>query len=156
MITFLHRLWNSPLKGTLIALPSAIAVFVVNHLAGSTGVLPLPTTTAIDMLTLWGGSLFAVGGVAYSYYQALEDLKKEHEEEKVTFEKIDFRRGKRTLNRWVAACPKCGKPVEDAALPQAGRHDFAKVVACSAHCGWQIFEKRKVAEITRSLEELRP
>ncbi len=42
--------------------------------------------------------------------QELERLRKEHEEAVRIFHAIEFRRGKRTGNEWVAFCPKCHLP----------------------------------------------
>jgi hypothetical protein len=42
--------------------------------------------------------------------QELQRLKKEHEEEIRIHRCIEFRRGKRTGNRWAAFCPKCHMP----------------------------------------------
>src|ERR1017187_2645934 len=102
MRQFLKRLWQSPLKGFLILLPAVSIGIVVNHLTGPSGQVQLPAQSATDLLMIFVGIAGSVCGVAYSYYEKLEALKKEHEEERVTFEKLDFVRGKRTLNRWVA------------------------------------------------------
>jgi hypothetical protein len=156
MKQFLERLWRSPLKGFLIALPAVAIGIVVNRLTGPSGEVQLPAQLATDLLMIWVGIVGSVCGVAYSYHQKLEEFKKEHEEETVTFEKIDFVRGKRTLNRWIGVCPKCAKPVEDAAVPQLGRYENAKVIACSARCGWQIFENRLITDIAREVSKIRP
>ncbi len=42
--------------------------------------------------------------------QELGRLRKEHEEEVRIFHAIEFRRGKRTGNQWVAFCPRCHMP----------------------------------------------
>ena len=76
MKSFLHRLWNSPLKGILIALPPLLLGLGVNHLAGTKGVVSLPAQTVVDILLLWGGSLFAVCGVAYSYWKKCQPCEK--------------------------------------------------------------------------------
>ena len=42
--------------------------------------------------------------------EELERLRKFHEEEVRISQAIEFRRGKRTGNQWVAFCPKCHLP----------------------------------------------
>lgn len=42
--------------------------------------------------------------------QELERLRKEHEEEVRILHAVEFRRGKRTGNQWVAFCPRCHMP----------------------------------------------
>jgi hypothetical protein len=42
--------------------------------------------------------------------QELKRLQKEHEDETVIHSLLEFRRGKRTQNRWAAFCPKCHMP----------------------------------------------
>jgi ABC-type multidrug transport system fused ATPase/permease subunit len=157
MKSFLQKLWQSRLKSSLVAGPAVAIGIVVNHLTtGQSGQVQLPSQLAIYLLMLFVGVVGAVFGIAYSYHQELAAFKKEHEEERVTFEKIDFVRGKRTLSKWLAVCPKCSKPVADAAIPDLRSTGFAKVIVCATHCGWQIFDKRTVADITKSLEEIRP
>ena len=41
-----------------------------------------------------------------------EALKKEHEEEVVVLDAVKFRRGKRTLSRWMPFCPVCDLPLD--------------------------------------------
>lgn len=41
----------------------------------------------------------------------LEALRKEHEEEVVVLDSLVFKRGKRTLGRWVPMCPVCDLPL---------------------------------------------
>jgi regulator of replication initiation timing len=42
--------------------------------------------------------------------QELKWLQKEHEEETLIHTFLEFRRGKRTQNKWMAFCPKCHAP----------------------------------------------
>jgi hypothetical protein len=145
MKDFLHKLWSSPLKGSLLALPAIAIGVVVNHLAGASGQVTLPAQTVIDVLLLWGGSLFSVCGVAYSYYQDLEKFKKEHEEE----ERVDsehglmFVRGKRTGGKWIAVCPTCHSPADTTTgLLRCG----------NKKCGWQVlFPASRLEEVTSKL-----
>lgn len=44
----------------------------------------------------------------------------------------EFRRGKRTGNKWQAFCPKCHMPVGE--LPFSGRLNYY----CTAGCGWRV------------------
>ena len=39
--------------------------------------------------------------------QELKRLQREHEEEVILLNFIEFRRGKRTMNKWVPSCTKC-------------------------------------------------
>lgn len=139
---FLHKLWNSRLKGTLLAAPAlAIGIFI-NHLAGSTGQLSLPAQTATDFMLIWGGSLFAICGVAYSYYQDLERFKKEHEDEEQIRDGVLFMRGKRTGGKWMAFCPVCQRPA-----------DTTLLVKCpNPKCGWQVLKEKK--EIDQMISKL--
>ena len=57
-------------------------------------------------------------------------LKVEHEEEVRVCKTVEFRKGKRTLNRWQAFCPKCHLP-----LMVSASHEFDHV-SCSGDCGW--------------------
>ena len=54
---------------------------------------------------------------------------------------IEFRRGKRTGNKWMAFCPKCKMPAQIVFL--RGRSD-TRAMACSSHCGWSVFVSQKV------------
>ena len=142
MKQFLRGLWNSPLKGTLVALPAMTIGMVVNHLAGVSGQLTLPAQTLIDALLIWGGSLFAACGVAFSYYRDLETFKREHEEEERIKDGISFRRGKRTGGNWMAFCPVCQRPA-----------DLAITARCpDAKCKWTTYKDRN--EIERMITEL--
>jgi hypothetical protein len=53
--------------------------------------------------------------------QELQRLQKEHEEEVVIHSFLEFRRGKRTQNKWMPFCPKCHAPatITQSASPQA-------------------------------------
>ena len=136
MKQFLQKLWSSPLKGTLLALPTIAIGVVVNHLAGSSGKVTLPAQTVIDVLLLWGGSLFSVCGVAYSYYQDLDRFKKEHEEEEQIRDGIPFRCGKRTGGKWMPFCPVCDRPA-----------DTSTWLKCpNPKCGWTAIKNRKMIE----------
>lgn len=59
--------------------------------------------------------------------QELERFKKEHEEEARILHAIEFRRGKRTGNKWVAFCPKCHMP--------ATLH-FTRPLCSTGKCDW--------------------
>jgi hypothetical protein len=72
MIAFLQRLWQSPAKAPLIALLTAAIGILANHLIGQSGLVQLPATTATDILLSGAALLFAVGGVAYSYWKKFQ------------------------------------------------------------------------------------
>ena len=129
MKQFFQRLWNSPLKGFLIALPATVIGIVVNHFAGSSGQVSLTAQTVINLLLLVGGIVLSVGGVAYSYFQELQRLKEEHTEQVLVHTGIEFRRGKRTGGVWVAFCPSCHIPVDT---------QTAYVRCPLPKCGWQV------------------
>jgi hypothetical protein len=61
--------------------------------------------------------------------EALQRLQKEHEEETVIHSFLEFRRGKRTQNKWMPFCPKCH-------MPAAITHDQFPKVYCVASCGF--------------------
>jgi len=75
------------------------------------------------------------------------DLKKQlaeaNSEEIRIHDGIELRRGQRTGGKWLPFCPKCGMPAQDAYLTN-GR---GKIVVCTAACGWQVFEKRKLEAV---------
>ena len=61
----------------------------------------------------------------------LETLRKEHEEDVVIERTVEFRRGKRTMGKWVPFCPNCHLPL---ALPA----DHGNHLHCSdtGKCQW--------------------
>jgi len=72
-------------------------------------------------------------GVAYSYYSRFEGLKKEHEEDVfISKQGIEFRKGKRTKDRWLPFCPKCHLPAIDSETTT-----FDPIAICSGGCGWK-------------------
>ena len=62
---------------------------------------------------------------------------------------IEFRRGKRTGNKWQAFCPKCHMP---------GQFSFARgsthgrVMGCSARCGWTVFSDKSLEDLIKEIE----
>jgi hypothetical protein len=142
MKQFLKRLWQSPLKGFLILLPAVSIGIVVNHLTGPSGQVQLPAQSATDLLMIFVGIVGSVCGVAYSYYEKLEALKKEHEEEVQVRDGIVFKRGKRTGGIWMAFCPVCERPADTTIL-----------VKCpDTKCKWQaIKSKKQIDEIISHL-----
>src|SRR6266446_10046687 len=58
--------------------------------------------------------------------QELQKLQAEHEEEVRVWDAVEFRRGKRTFDRWKPFCPKCHLPLYRGSL----------VMMCSGNCGW--------------------
>jgi hypothetical protein len=80
--------------------------------------------------------------VAYSYYEKLEALKKEHEEEVQVRDGIVFKRGKRMGGIWMAFCPVCERPADTTIL-----------VKCpDTKCKWQaIKSKKQIDEIISHL-----
>jgi len=130
---FLHQLWSTPVKASLIAwLGAATGIFVV-RLTGPSGELKLPATTATELLLLTGALLFSVGAVAYSYHQKLEALKREHEEEHQVRDGILFKRGKRTGGKWMAFCPVCERPADTTILAKCP----------DTKCMWQAMKAQK-------------
>jgi hypothetical protein len=63
---------------------------------------------------------------------------------------IEFRRGKRTRDKWLGFCPKCHMPAQDAWIPRRGR-EGEKVVLCSARCGWQVYMSCKLMDIEKEV-----
>ena len=62
----------------------------------------------------------------------LQTLKTEHEEEKIIHACFEFRRGRRTQNKWLPFCPKCHAP----ALIDY-QHTNATAL-CSTNCGFEV------------------
>ena len=62
---------------------------------------------------------------------------------------IEFRRGKRTGNKWMGFCPKCHMPSQDAWIPNGRLNE--KVVMCTARCGWQVFMQPKLDDIAKEI-----
>ncbi len=58
--------------------------------------------------------------------QELQKLQAEHEEEVRIWDAVEFRRGKRTFDRYKPFCPKCHMPLYGGGL----------VMVCSGNCGW--------------------
>ena len=63
--------------------------------------------------------------------QLEQELAESNAEEIRIHRLIEFRRGKRTGNKWLAFCPKCKMPAGVARMP-AG----TPMAYCSASCGW--------------------
>jgi hypothetical protein len=61
--------------------------------------------------------------------QELQRLQKEHEEETVIHSVLEFRRGKRTRNKWLPFCPVCHAPV--LINPQDGQSPACCIGDCS-------------------------
>jgi FtsZ-binding cell division protein ZapB len=74
-------------------------------------------------------------------------LKDEHEEEVRIWKTVEYRKGKRTLNKWQPFCPQCHLP-----LMVSASHEFDHV-SCSANCGWTA--AISADEILKSLEYLK-
>ena len=64
---------------------------------------------------------------------------------------IEFRHSKRTGHKWMAFCPKCHMPAQRVGVPDA-RGGFSDAVACSAHCGWQVFARQTLEEIIAEIQ----
>jgi len=62
--------------------------------------------------------------------EELQRLKKEHEEEIVVLHGLEFRRGKRTQNKWIPFCPKCHVA---AVIPH---FDNRPVICQDQDCNW--------------------
>lgn len=142
---FLLKAWRSRLKSSLQALPAVATGILVNHQAGLTdpsGAWRVPLPLALDLFLLGLGVLYAVGGVAYSYYEDLEALKKTHAEEEQVREGVLFKRGKRTGGQWLPFCPVCQRPANTDVL-----------VRCPAPaCNWHTLKgKKQMAELVVAL-----
>jgi predicted RNA-binding Zn-ribbon protein involved in translation (DUF1610 family) len=120
MLQFLQRLWSSPLKGSLASLPVLVAGFVVNRLAGASGIVSLPAQTAIDVLLLWAYSLVAVCGVAFSYWQRCQREERVERAKKAgrpicgcteIGEIMLIRPDRSDIGIKTYRCPKCGQEV---------------------------------------------
>lgn len=71
--------------------------------------------------------------------QELERLRKEHEEEVRILHAVEFRRGKRTGNQWIAFCPRCHMP---ASL------GYGKPICSNGDCHWTSdIEVREISNI---------
>ena len=60
---------------------------------------------------------------------------------------IEFRRGRRTGNKWMAFCPKCKMPAGDDWMTR----DSVPNAFCSASCGWSVLLPMNLAEVAREL-----
>ena len=77
--------------------------------------------------------------------QAREDLQRlqdEHAEEIRIHSMVEFRRGKRTGDIWLAFCPKCH-------LPAGGdvSNGGEPFVYCSASCGWVVHPRKGLEQL---------
>ncbi|MGA2175169.1 MAG: hypothetical protein ABSH38_09330 [Verrucomicrobiota bacterium] len=70
-----------------------------------------------------------VGVDLHDTQMELQRLQKEHEEEVRVHRCIEFRRGKRTGNKWVAFCPKCH-------MPAFSRESVIFVTCTDPACKW--------------------
>jgi hypothetical protein len=58
---------------------------------------------------------------------------------------IEFRKGKRTGDNWLAFCPKCHMPAEDSSW-------YGKPAAvCTARCGWHVFLQTGLDAIAKQI-----
>jgi hypothetical protein len=86
--------------------------------------------------------------VADAKIRELEKQLAEAQAEQVRIHKgIEFRRGKRTNDKWIGFCPKCHMPAQDAWTRP--RND--KIVVCTASCGWQVWMELKLDDIITEL-----
>ena len=75
--------------------------------------------------------------------QELEGLRKLHEEEVRIFYAIEFRRGKRTGDQWIAFCPRCHMP---ASLR------FTNPLCSNGDCHWRCdLESHEIASVIARL-----
>lgn len=74
MESFPTTLLKSPLKSHLVTLLTAATGMIGNHLIGQTGTVQLPATIATDIMLGVAGLLFAVLGVAYSYWKRCQPM----------------------------------------------------------------------------------
>jgi hypothetical protein len=64
---------------------------------------------------------------------------------------IEFRRGKRTGDKWLGFCPKCHMPAQDGWKPIPYSHNKQKVVFCSANCDWEVFMELLLDDISKEI-----
>lgn len=81
-----------------------------------------------------------------------KQLAESQAEEVRIYRGVEFRRGKRTGGKWMAFCPKCHMPAQNGSKPILYSHDRAKVVFCSAICGWSVFESLGMDEIIKEID----
>ena len=62
---------------------------------------------------------------------------------------IEFRRGKRTANKWQAFCPKCHMPAQFTFLRGTVQ---GRTMACSARCGWSVFSQLSLEDLIKELD----
>jgi len=78
--------------------------------------------------------------------QLKKQLTDSQAEEIRIFRGIEFRRGKRTRDKWQPFCPKCHMPSQYSSIMSPTGFPSPAMV-CSAHCGWQVFEALKIPDI---------
>jgi hypothetical protein len=60
---------------------------------------------------------------------------------------VEFRRSKRTGDKWMAFCPKCHLPVGDNQGAGGSLSAF-----CTANCGWHVYPAMTVGQMIKELE----
>lgn len=122
MLKFLQKLWHSPLKGSLMALPAVAIGIVVNRLTGPSGQVQLPAQSATDLLIIFVGIVSSIGGVAYSCWKKCQPSEKIAAAKALgrticpctedgTVMLLDPKRS--TGGSWDFVCPKCGHRTEE-------------------------------------------
>jgi len=77
--------------------------------------------------------------------QELQRLEEEHEEETRIHRSIEFRKGKRTVGKWVAFCPKCH-------MPASNRAGSADVNCTDEACMWHVvLEDISLSQVVQEL-----
>jgi hypothetical protein len=82
--------------------------------------------------------------------QEHQKLKDEYAEEILIHESIEFRKGKRTMNKWIMFCPSCHVPTFT-----DYKEDGGSLVRCSKACGWagMGFRKKELEETIKELPQ---
>lgn len=68
-------------------------------------------------------------------------IKQKDSEVDILHKGIEFRRSKKTGDKWALFCPKCHLPAQFVLLQ--GRRD-RRAVACTSQCGWSVFVSQTV------------
>ena len=72
----------------------------------------------------------------------LHRLEQEHAEQIIIHRLVEFRRGKRTGNKWMAFCAKCHLPAAGVQHPQED-----PLAYCSGNCGWIVHPQMRLEHI---------
>lgn len=123
------------LKDTAINLPIAEIIrerltLAADQLADSAAKLAVAEQKKINLERENGKLQAQIEAIQAAYTEEQKDhqrLKEEHAEEVIVHQAIEWRKGKRTRDKWLPFCPGCHLP----AIPV--QH---AVIRCSRVCGW--------------------